>query len=140
MKKFICAVIALVAALACCFTVACKNVFSKEPVKADDNTVFITASESSFDFENKTLEDYMKWLQSEGKLTFEMSNGMITSLNGKSNTTNSYWMLYTDDTKNANNEWGTFEHEGKVYGSAASGASELKLTENCVYIWAYQTF
>lgn len=136
MKKFISAIIALVAVFVCCFAVACKS----NPVKADENTVFITASDSSFDFKEKTLEDYMKWLQSDGKLTFEISDGMVTSINGKSNTTNSYWMLYTDDEQNANNEWGTFEHEGKTYGSAVSGAADLKVKENCVYIWAYQTF
>ena len=134
MKKFLAFAISLIAIVACAFAVACG---SKSPVTADENTVFITADKS---YNNKTLLEYMNHLQDEGDLTFEIKDGMVTSINGKSNTTNSFWMLYTDDTENANEAWGTFEHEGKTYGSAVSGASDLKIKENCMYIWTYQTF
>ena len=134
MKKFLAVAISLIAIAVCALSVAC----GKNPVTADENTVFITVTDKSYN--DKTLSEYMNHLQDEGKLSFEIKDGMVTSINGKSNTTNSYWMLYTDDTENANEAWGTFEHEGKTYGSAAVGASDLKIKENCVYIWSYQTF
>lgn len=130
MKKFLAFAISLIAIVACAFLVACGKV---EPV-------VITATNESYDFNGKTLIDYMTYLQDEGDLTFEIKDGMVTSINGKSNTAKSYWMLYTDDAENANEAWGTFEHEGKTYGSAVAGVSELKIKENCVYIWTYQTF
>lgn len=122
---------------ACGIIVACGN---KKPIRADENTVMIVASDTSFDFENKTLKDYMEYLQENGKLTFSASNGMVTSMNGKSNTNNSFWMLYTSDSENANETWGTFDLEGSVYGSSTLGMEALFVKEGCIYIWAFQTF
>lgn len=65
---------------------------------------------------------------------------MVVSINGKTNTTKSFWMLYTSDAENANREWGKFEYEDSTYGSATLGADALIVKENCIYIWAYQTF
>ncbi len=137
MKKFFALIASFLAVFACCFAVACKD---KGPVKADENTVVITASESSFDFNGKTLKAYMDDLQDKGKLTYTISNGMVTAINGKSQTLNSYWMLYTSDTDNASMEWGTLEYEGDLYGSATCGVDLLVVKEGCIYIWAYQTF
>ena len=137
MKKFFALIASLIAVFACCFAVACNG---KEPVKADENTVVITATDSSFDFDGKTLKAYMDDLQERGKLTYTISNGMVTEINGKSQTLNSYWMLYTSDEENASTEWGTFEYEEKLYGSATVGAESLTVKEGCIYIWAYQTF
>ena len=131
MKKFLALAISLVAIAVCAFMTACGDV----------KPVVITATNESFDFNNKKLIDYMTYLQDEGDLTYEISNdGMLTSINGTSNTTNSYWMLYTDDTENSNEAWGTYEHEGKTYFSAVAGANDLAIKEGCIYIWAYQTF
>ncbi|MDE7076952.1 MAG: DUF4430 domain-containing protein, partial [Clostridia bacterium] len=116
MKKFFALIASFIAVFACCFAVACKN--GKEPVKADENTVVITATDSSFDFNGQTLKVYMDHLQEKEKLTYSISNGMVTAINGKSNTTNSYWMLYTNDTENSNDAWGTLEYEENIYGSA----------------------
>lgn len=137
MKKFLTLFASLFALLICCLASACGE---KNPIKADENTVIITASDSSFEYGNKTLKDYMEHLQQEKALSFSVSNGMVTTINGKSNTTNSYWMLYTSDSENSNQEWGTFEHEGKIYGSAVLGAEALIVKKDCIYIWAYQTF
>ena len=49
-------------------------------------------------------------------------------------------MLYTSDTENANADWGKFDNNGEIYGSAALGAETLAVKENCVYVWAYETF
>ncbi len=137
MKKILTSLASLVLIIVSCFFVACNN---NGPIKADENTVVITATDSSFDFENKTLKDFMDYLQDNKKFTYSIENGMITTINGKSNTTNSYWMLYTSDAANANQEWGTFEYEGEIYGSATLGAESLAVKEGCIYIWTYQTF
>lgn len=133
MKKFFVLIASLIAVFACCFAVACNG-------NKESDTVVITANDSSFDFDGKTLKDYMDDLQEKGKLTYSINNGMVTAINGKSNTTNSYWMLYTNDSENSNESWGTLEYGGVIYGSATSGAETLALKENCVYVWAYQTF
>ena len=137
MKRFLTLLATFCTIITCCFIAACRD---NEPIKADENTVIITASDSSFEFENKTLKDYMEYLQDNEKLTFSISNGMVTAINGKSNTNNSYWMLYTSDSENANHAWGTFEYEDSIYGSAIVGADSLILKKDSIYIWAYQTF
>ena len=108
MKKFLALFTSILAVLACCLVAACND---KESVKVDNNSVIITATDSSFDFDNKTLKEYMDYLQNNRKLTYSIDNGMVTAINGKSNTTNSYWMLYTNDEENSNEAWGTLEYE-----------------------------
>ena len=133
MKKFLVFAISFIAITLCAFAAACKSE-NVEPV-------IFKADSESFDYNNKTLLDYMTYLQDEGEFTFVMgSDGMMKSINGKENTLKSYWMLYTDDAENANEAWGTYEHEGVIYGSAIAGAGEQKLTRNCTYIWVYTTF
>lgn len=104
--------------------------------------VVITANFSSYDYEleDKTLKDLMTYLKEDNQLTFESSNGMITSINGKANTTNSFWMLYTDDAELSNTALGTITYNGKTYASASFGFEELSLKDGCTYIWNYQTF
>lgn len=138
MKKFLTYAISVLTLLSCFLIAACSG--AKEPIKADENTVVITATDSSFDFDGKTLKAYMDHLQDQKKFTYTVSDGMVTSINGKSNTTNSYWMLYTSDSENANQAWGEFEYEDSLYGSATLGAESLIVKEGCIYIWAYQTF
>lgn len=135
MKKLAAALFALVAALACMAFAACTD----SNVGGDENTVVITVAED-YDVEGKTLKDYMDYLVAEDELAYEISDGMIVSLNGKANTTNSYWMLYTSDEANANTAWGTIEYDGHTYGSATIGAPSLPLAEGAVYVWSYQTF
>lgn len=137
MKKLLTILASILAVFVCCFVTACDD---KEPIKADENTVMITASDSSFDFDNKTLKEYMDYLQDGQEFTYSINNGMITTINGKSNTTNSFWMLYTNDSEHANQEWGTFEYDNSIYGSATLGADALIVKEGYIYIWAYQTF
>ncbi len=87
-----------------------------------------------------TLKDYMDRLQAEGEFTFEVQDGMITSINGKSGNTNEYWMLYTDDAENANTAWGTYEYNNETFGSAIWGVEGLKIKEGCTYILVLQAF
>lgn len=104
-------------------------------VSEDKKTVIIKVDSDK----GESLEEYMKSLASEG-LTFEIKDGMVTSINGVANTATSYWMLYTDDAEQSNDEWGTYDYNGKKHGSATVGAKELKIKKGCVYIWTYQTF
>ena len=90
-----------------------------------------------------TLLDYMKELRDEGSLSFESTTGdygeYVTSINGKAQSGNSYWMLYTSDTDYASNAY-TVTYEGQTYGQATLGASSLPIKEGATYIWYYETF
>ena len=87
-----------------------------------------------------TLLAYMTELENAGELDFELKDGMVTELNGKANTANSFWMLYTSDAANANTAWGSYEYEGQTLGSATLGAETLIIAKSTVYIWVYQSF
>ena len=90
--------------------------------------------------QEQTLLSYMQDLQEEDVFSFTLQNGMVTKMNGTSNSTNSYWMLYTTDTENANTSWGTYEYNGETLGSAALGVGELVVKNGATYVWTYQTF
>ena len=141
MKKLCLLIVAVLTVTAALF-VSCAK---KEPyvVKESDKYIVITVSAKETEItENTTLVDYMNALNKDGELNFEMNNGMVTSVNGIENKADysSCWMLYTSDTDNANDAWGTVEYKGKVYGSSTLGAESLKVKENCVYIWVYTDF
>ena len=87
-----------------------------------------------------TLKECMEQLSADGKLTYTISNGMVTQINGKQNTGNSYWMSYISDTEFSNTGWGTVEYEGQTYASAIFGAEELPVKAGHTYIWSYQSF
>lgn len=87
-----------------------------------------------------TLEECMEKLSTEGQITYTLSGGMLTELNGKANGGNNYWMLYTSDAEFANTSWGTVDYDGKTYASAVFGAETLPVKEGNTYIWAYQSF
>ena len=90
--------------------------------------------------ENETLLDVMAKLKEDGTLTYEVSKGMVTSINGTANGMNSYWMLYTSDAEMSNSEWGTYEYDGKTLGSAVLGADELVAVAGEIYVWVYTIF
>ena len=89
-----------------------------------------------------TLVDYMNSLKDDGQLTFEINNGMVSSVNGIDNPADwsSCWMLYTSDSDSSNTAWGTIEYNGDVYGSAVLGAESLIIKDGCMYIWVSQSF
>ena len=86
------------------FTVSCKD-GEVLPVAIDLTNATVE--------EGATLLDIMEDLQKEKALTFEIANGMITSINGTATapTFNPCWMLYTsdDDPAVSNSAWGTYE-------------------------------
>ena len=89
-----------------------------------------------------TLLDAMTYLKDEGKLTFELSGGMVSSIEGKTNPADwsACWMLYTSDKEMSNIEWGTVVYDGNTYGSAILGAESLQVSAGEYYIWSYDTF
>ena len=89
-----------------------------------------------------TLADIMEKAQEKHSITYESSNGMITSINGTANAADfsSCWMLYTSDTEMANNAWGTITIGGQTFGSAIVGAEALEVMEEQIYVWEYTTF
>ena len=89
-----------------------------------------------------TLLSVMQNLQTEGKLSFVVAGGMLTELNGISNDVdyNPCWMLYTSDAELSNQEWGTVEYNGSVFGSAIVGMETLTVISGGYYVWSYQSF
>ena len=141
MKKIISKLSVVFLALVLVFCCSC----SKETlvIKETDTYIVITASETLIDQDEElTLIDYMLKLKDKGELEFEVSGGMITSINGIDNPADysSCWMLYTSDTDNANNAWGTIDYKGNIYGSSMLGAEQLNVKIGCIYIWVYQSF
>ena len=92
--------------------------------------------------DNAMLIEVMEYLQEENALAFEVSGGMVTSINGKANAADwsASWMLYTSDEEMSNTAWGTYEYEGQTLGSAIVGAEALPVADGEVYIWSYQGF
>ena len=135
MKKILSLSLALIALL-CLFTACGKK---ENVLKDSDERIVLTPEDS---FAEKTLEEFMSAAKKEGKLEYEISNGMITSINGIANPADySYcWMLYTDDADNSNEAWGVITYKEKTYASASLGATDLKIKKGCVYIWVYTKF
>ena len=116
----------------------------QEPLVIKDSDTYIVIKTTEEAMGGKTdmlLVEYMDEMRKEG-LEFEVSDGMIVSINGIANPADysSCWMLYTSDEENSNAAWGTVEYEGKEYGSAISGAEMLKIKANQIYIWVFKSF
>lgn len=142
MKKLFNAIIAITLSVIVFSFFGCS---SKEPlvIKESDTYIVITVSNEQMDITNTTtLVDYMNSLKDDGQLTFEINNGMVSSVNGIDNPSDwsSCWMIYTSDTDNANSAWGTIEYNGNIYGSAILGAESLIVKDGCIYIWVFQAF
>ena len=131
-RKFGSLVSLVLAALALLALAGCHT----SSVTADVDVVIRATAEQ----DGMTLLAVMEELQEEGELSFTVSDGMITELNGTKQTPSSYWMLYTSDRENANEQWGTCEYEGEVLGSATLGAGELAVKAGCVYLWSFESF
>ncbi len=131
MKRKLISFITLLATLLVSFfcLVACGD--TAEPVA-------ITVSQTVA--ENTTLLEVMQEKKRAGELDFQMENGMLVQIGETKNGTNSYWMLYTTDKENANEQWGTFEWKGETLGSAILGADTLVVKQGETYVWVYQTF
>lgn len=139
MKKLVSTILLTFLTIALVFSTACDS--KPLVVKDSEHLIVISVTEKSIG-DNKTLLQYMQSLKSDNKLEFELSNGMITSINNIDNPKDySYcWMLYTSDTALSNAGWGKIEYKGVIYGSAVVGAEELEIKPNNLYIWYYKKF
>ena len=88
------------------------------------------------------LTDVMEKAKEKGDFTYEMSGGMITSINGVANPADwsKCWMLYTSDAEMSNTAWGTITWNGETLGSAVVGADALDVIAGATYVWSYQSF
>ena len=109
-------------------------------IACGDNVEPVAITLSQAVEENTTLLEVMQERKTAGELDFQMENGMVVEINGTKNTTNSFWMLYTTDKDNANEQWGKFEWKGETLGSAVVGAETLVVKQGETYIWVYQSF
>ena len=89
-----------------------------------------------------TLLQVMERAQASGDLSYEISAGMITGINGKKNAADfsACWMLYTSDKEMANEGWGTIVCGEETLGSAIVGADALKVVKGKSYVWQYVRF
>lgn len=112
---------------------------AKYSVESTENVVVVKVEAAK---DARFLIDVMEQAKADGELTYETSNGMITSINGKANPADwSYcWMVYTSDASMANTEYGTYEYEGQILGSAVLGAEALPAADGGIYVWVYQKF
>ncbi len=143
MKKFLAIVPAAAAVLALAALGACSRGTASEytaEVSSEDLVVF-TAPEVSADM---SVKDYFDGLVEEGLLTYTISGGMVTSINGVSNPADySYcWMFYSDLTEldgviYGNAEWGAYEYGGKTLASCAYGIEEMPVVEGYTYAAVY---
>lgn len=118
------------------FSFACVNTDTVPAV--DGDYVILTAAESE---DCANLLDYMNKINgSESLKSFEISNGMITTINGKKASGNVYWMLFTDDAEYSNEQWGSIEVGGVTYYSATLGAESLPVKAGSTYVWYAQEF
>ena len=136
MKRKFVSLVSLISAVLALFSLVALAGCHTSSVTADVDVVIRATAEQ----DGMTLLAVMEELQEEGELSFTVSDGMITELNGTKQTPSSYWMLYTNDQENANEQWGTCEYEGEVLGSATLGAGELAVKAGCVYLWSFESF
>lgn len=128
-------------ALLCLFLgVACNQTTAKATVLAtEEERIVISIDETNGEV---TLTQVLDALQTDGKLTITISNGMITSINGKQNRTESAnsgysWMIYTSNTQLSYAEYGSKTYGDTVCYSAAFGADGLKVAQGETVILSY---
>ncbi len=88
-----------------------------------------------------TLMDVMEKAKQAGDLSFEVSNGMVTSINGVANPADwsKCWILFTSDAEMSNTAWGTITYNDVTLGSAVVGADALDILAGETYVWSYQS-
>lgn len=88
-----------------CMLVACdKEGSAKAEIVSRTDTMVVIKINETEGF--ATLLDAMTYLKDEGELTFELTSGMVSSIEGKANPVDwsACWMLYTSDTEMSNAE------------------------------------
>lgn len=134
MKKFALPVVFLLLTSICLCACSLKKI---TVITENDEFVVLTFDSG---YGGKTLSEAMDGAQENEQITFTVENGMVTSINGVKNTSNTYWMIYTDDEEFSNTAWGEITYQEKTYASATKGVSELIVKDGKTYIWVYTEF
>ena len=98
-----------------------------------------------------SLEEAMAALKEAGELTYEGSESeygfYLTSVNSyvPDESANEYWAVYTtlgeyEGVEYSNNEYGTYEYDGKTCSSASYGISGLPMVEGEIYVLAVASY
>ena len=84
--------------------IACDKGHVKAEIVSKTDTMVVIKVNEAEGF--ATLLDAMNYLKNEGELAFEITGGMVTSIEGKANPADwsACWMVYTSDTEMANAE------------------------------------
>ncbi len=140
MKKFKnLSVATLIVVVMLCAFAACDY----NAVKTTEDVVAVTVSDKVMSLDGKNLVDYLDELVKKGDFSYSASNGMVTTVNGKTAdyaADKTSWMIYTSDEDLGNAAWGTYEFEGKTYYSATLGIGDYPLSEGTVILFVFCQF
>lgn len=120
--------------------VGCNQQKAKATLIATEENRIVLRIEQGGD--NAVLLDALNGLQADGGMQFTFSGGMILSINGKENQTQSAtsgysWMIYTSNTNLSYAEYGSQTYGESVCYSAAFGAEGLKVQKGETIIISY---
>ena len=123
---------------ALCFT-ACGKTATANVLLVQEDTVVISITTVN---DGAKLIDALGQLQETSKLDFEISGGMIVSVNGKENVVESAnsgysWMIYTSNSELSYPEYGSKTYEDILCNSAAFGAEGLVVQAGETVILSY---
>ncbi len=141
MKKFLLAAPLAAVVAAGCFGGGEANYYVE--VSSEELVVFVAEDISG----DMSWKDYFDGLKNAGEITYSLSEGMLSELNGVSNASDysSCWMLYSDLTEldgviYGNAEWGTYDYDGRQLVSCAYGLELMPVIEGYAYAAVYVTF
>lgn len=144
-KKLSILSILLAFALALCAFAACTKGTAKATVLENNEELLVIRADETKD--DVSLENVLNDLKKSGEIQYEISDGFITSVNGRANDPNSngYWFVYTSLTTYkgvtySDTSWGTYSYDGTDYSSATVGVDGLPMIEGNLYILAWGTF
>ena len=86
-----------------------------------------------------TLKACMDALQKDGKISYEISSGMVNDINGKAAEGTYYWALYTTDTSISDAQTKITAANVECY-YAMAGAETLNVKAGCYYVWNYESW
>lgn len=96
--------------------------------------------------ELSTLKDLMDYLEENEEFSYTVESGMVSEINGRvaNGLDHEFWGIYTDliigEIPYYDDSWGTADYEGKIYGSALKGITELPLSGGFIYLFEIATW
>ena len=109
----------------------------KTKVSAFDNNVAFTAQgvEGS-----PTMVEFMQQLDEDGELEVRVENGYIVEINGKANSDDGMWVLYsTCGSEGVDNNGKSLDVKGNYYYPTNVSEDQLVVNESQYYIWHFKT-